>query len=149
MWGLKCPFDTSLPEEVPENGFDNVPTDEDPEIVGRDICHTDGGRKLTDKTDAANHEARERETLGTGRSLQGFCWDDTLEGGVGEREDDVEEVVESKSCLTLGFANVSCVGNLLQNSSVDRQEDGAGLFLLASDGHYRERSAARNSPKVP
>ena len=103
----------NLPKEVPENGFNNVPTDEDPKVVGGDVCHTNRCRKLTDETDTTDHEARKCQTLGTSCSLQSLRWDDTLEGGVGERENDVEEVVECKSGLTLGFADVACIGNLL------------------------------------
>lgn len=47
----------NVPEEVPENGLDNVPANKDPEVVGRNVMKTNGGSKLADETNAADHEA--------------------------------------------------------------------------------------------
>lgn len=95
----------SLPEEVPEDGLDNVPADKDPEVVGRNVRETNGRSKLADETNAADHEAGQSQALGTSGCLQSFGRNDTLEGSVGEREDHVEKVVESKSSLALGLAD--------------------------------------------
>lgn len=95
----------NLPEEPPTDRLEDVPTDEDPEVVGRNIFETNGRSKLTDKTDAADHEAGQSQTLGAGGCLQGLGGNDTLKRSVGEGKDSVEEIVESKGGLTLGLGH--------------------------------------------
>jgi hypothetical protein len=107
-------------EEVPEDRLEDVPADEDPEVVGRDVCKSNRSSELTDETDAANHEAGQSQTFGTSGRFQRLGGDDTLEGGVGEREDNVEQVVESKGSLALVFANGISIGDFLQDTGVNR-----------------------------
>lgn len=116
---------SNIPEEVPENDLEDIPTDEDPEVVGGDVAQTDGGGELGDETDGADKEARQGKTLGTSGSLQGFGGNDTLQRSVGEGEDNVEEVVECQGGLTLGLANGASLGDGEGNTGVDGHGDSA------------------------
>ena len=48
-----------IPEQPPEHDLKEIPTDEDPEVVGGNVAKTDGRGELTDETDGADHEARQ------------------------------------------------------------------------------------------
>lgn len=48
-----------LPEEVPEDHLEEIPSDKDPKVVGRDGVQSDRGCEMTDETDGADHEARQ------------------------------------------------------------------------------------------
>lgn len=121
-----------IPEEVPENDLDDIPTDEDPEVIGGDVLETDGGGKLGDETDGADNEARQGKTLGTSGGLQGFGGNDTLQRSVGEGEDNVEEVVECQGGLTLRLANGAGLSDGEGNTGIDGHGDSAGYISRIS-----------------
>jgi hypothetical protein len=102
-----------LPEEVPKDRLEHIPANKDPEIVRGNVLQTNRSGELADETDATDHEARQSQALGASSCFQGFSRDDTLEWGISERKNDVEKIVECKSSLALGLANVTRVCNLL------------------------------------
>lgn len=96
--------------------------------MGGDVLETDRTGVLADETDAADHETGQGETLGTSSGFEGLGGNDTLQGSVGEGEDDVEEVVEGDGGLAVGFVDVAGLGLLdqgLGDTGVDGHGDGA------------------------
>lgn len=93
--------------------------------MGGDILQTDRAGVLADETDAADHETGQGETLGTGGGFEGFSRNDTLQGGIGEGEDEVEEVVEGDGGLAVGLVDVAG-GGLLDQGLGDTGVDGHG-----------------------
>jgi hypothetical protein len=120
----------NIPEQIPEHNLKQIPANEDPEVVGGNVAETDGRGKLADETDGADHEARKGQTLGTSGGLQSFSRDDTLQGSVGEREHDVEEVVESQGSLTLRLADGSGLSDGERDGGVDGHSNGAGFIQI-------------------
>ena len=70
------------------------------------MSHLSAGSSLEDEGDrlTADKNTRKRETFGSHGGLQGLGRNDTLKRGVGETEDDVEEVVPDSSATRSVYA---------------------------------------------
>ena len=84
------------PEKVPEDGLDAVPAHEDPDVVQFDVLIGNRSAEGVDEAEGAGQEAIEGQALSTPGVVKGFNRDDTLQWGVGEGVDDIEEEVESQ-----------------------------------------------------
>lgn len=84
-------------KEVPGEGLNEIPADKDKDVLVLDVSESDGRAELVDEGDGVDDETRRGETLGAHRGLESLGGDDTLEGSVGEGEDDVEKEVRGKS----------------------------------------------------
>lgn len=89
-----------LPEEVPHERFEAIPTDKDVDVLVAQVLQPDRSRKLVDESNSVDDDSRRSETLGPHGSLQSFRRDDPLQGGVGEGKDNVEEEVCGKCALS-------------------------------------------------
>lgn len=87
-------------EEVPEDGLDDVPADEDEDVVVLDVLEGDGTGVQVDEGDGTDNDSVHGHTLGTGGGLQALDGVESLERGVGEGVDDVEEVEEGDGTTT-------------------------------------------------
>lgn len=87
-------------EEVPEDGLDDVPADEDEDVVVLDVLEGDGTSVQVDEGDGADNNGVHGHTLGTSGGLQALDGVESLERSVGEGVDDVEEVEEGDGTTT-------------------------------------------------
>ncbi len=109
-----------VPEEVPDDGLDNVPADKDVDEFVANVAQTDGSSELVDETNGADNDARGGQALGAHGGLERLAGDDALQGGVGEGEDDVEEEVGGQGTLRVrGDDIVSLVGQSGREARVD------------------------------
>ena len=109
-----------VPEEVPDDGLDNVPTNKDVDELVADVAEANGSRELVDETNGADNDARGSQTLGTHGGLESLAGDDALQGGIGEGEDDVEEEVGGQGTLRVrGDDVVSLTGQSGGEARVD------------------------------
>lgn len=90
-----------LPEEVPEDGLDDVPADEDENVSVANVAQRNGTAELVDEPEDSDDDARCGETLGAAVGIESLGRDDTLERRVGEGVNDVEQEVEGEGGLSI------------------------------------------------
>lgn len=89
----------NIPKEVPSDGLDKIPADKDKDVLVANVVESDGASELVDEAHSVNNEAGKGKTLAADGGLESLGGDDTLEGSVGEGEDDVEEEVSGQGTL--------------------------------------------------
>ena len=116
----------NVPEEVPDDGLENIPANEDVNELVTDVAQTDGSGELVDEANGADDDAGCGQTLGTHGRLEGFGRNDTLQGRVGEGVDNIEEKVRSQRALFVRDLQVrGLVGECGGETRVDSQADRA------------------------
>jgi len=115
-------------KEVPNNGFDNIPSDKDKDVFVSNVVEGDGSAVQVDEGEDADNNTVHTHTLGTSLGSQAFYGVEGLERSVGEGIDDVEEEVGSECSLTnLEVSDAVCSVRvpLGAQSTIDCQHDGA------------------------
>lgn len=126
----------NIPEKVPSDGLDKIPANEHKDVLVANVLESDGASKLVDEAHGVDDEAGKSETLATDGGLESLGGNDTLEGGVGEGEDDVEEEVSGQGALGVVAVDVEVgviLGVLLVHASV-QVDLRALLGLLVKSG---------------
>ncbi|CAG8643614.1 2892_t:CDS:2 [Acaulospora colombiana] len=115
-------------KEVPEDGLDNVPSDEDEDVSVGNVLEGDGAGVQVDEGDQRDEDTVHGHTLGASLGGQALDGVEGLQRGIGEGVDDVEEEVGSQSTLSdleVGDTNLGVVSPLGRETTVDGQHEGA------------------------
>jgi hypothetical protein len=115
-------------KEVPEDGLDDVPSDEDEDVSVGNVLESDGGGIQVDEGHQADEDTIHGHTLGASLGGQALDRVEGLQRGIGERVDDVEEEVGSQGTLSdleVGDTLVGVAVPLGRETTVDGQHDGA------------------------
>lgn len=85
-----------VPEKPPQEGFDAVPGDEDPDVIVLNVLEGDGRAVQVNETEDVDYQAIHGQALGAKAGVQSLGRQDTLQWSVGEGENDVEKEIEGK-----------------------------------------------------
>lgn len=91
-----------IPAEIPDDGLNDIPADKHEDVLVANVAKGDGTSELVDEAHAVDNETRKSKALGTGGGLECLGGDGTLQRGIGERVDDVEEEVRGERTLAVG-----------------------------------------------